>query len=388
MEGAEYMKHAYITGIGAHLPGQPITNDEISGILGVIDDQSERLGRLILRQNRIETRHYALDKAGRALDTNAGLAAKAALRALDAAGLDLQAVDLLATGTTQGDLLVPGHASAVHAELARSGMRAVEIASFQSVCASSMMALRNASLAVRSGDSKVALVTGSEMSSRWFRPAFYQPALGILNETHIRMAAEFLRWTLSDGGGAVVLEPAPRPGRQSLRIDWVRLLSLADRFDVCMHAGIQHNARHDLSQCWSHHPDGPPGAATDGAILLMQDMTLLKRIIHGWVGEYLALIDAGLISPADVDHVLCHYSAHSLREEIIMLMKAAGAMIDEEKWFTNLYSKGNTGSAALFVMLEEFLRDRDINTGDKVLCVVPESGRAVIAFMQLTVVEG
>jgi 3-oxoacyl-[acyl-carrier-protein] synthase-3 len=39
----------------------------------------------------------------------------------------------------------------------------------------------------------------------------------------------FLHGTLSDGAGAVVLEPRLRPGGLSLRVDWIHLVSHADR---------------------------------------------------------------------------------------------------------------------------------------------------------------
>ncbi|MEM9234947.1 MAG: 3-oxoacyl-ACP synthase, partial [Pseudomonadota bacterium] len=129
------MKDVYLTAAGACLPGPPVPNDRMVDRLGVIDDQSERLGRLILRQNRIETRHYALNASGEATHSNASLAALATRDAVQNGGYELSELDLLSTSTTQGDLLVPGHASAVHGEL---GAGPLEIASFQSVCASSM----------------------------------------------------------------------------------------------------------------------------------------------------------------------------------------------------------------------------------------------------------
>ena len=51
------------------------------------------------------------------------------------------------------------------------------------------------------------------------------------------MEADFLRFTLSDGAGAVVMEAAPGGEGQSLRIEWIDLVSLAGRFDPCMWAG-------------------------------------------------------------------------------------------------------------------------------------------------------
>ena len=65
----------------------------------------------------------------------------------------------------------------------------------------------------------------------------------------------------------------------------------------------------------------------------------------------------------------------------------AGVMIPEEKWYSNLYSRGNTGCASLFIMLDEFARTQSYKVGDTILCMVPESGRFNNAYMKLTVVE-
>lgn len=380
------MQDVFLTGAGAFLPGEPVANDAMASRLGTIDGFSERVGRLILRQNRIETRHYAIDPEGRILHSGAEMAARAVSAAVAASECALGDLDFLATATTQGDLLVPGHASAVHGALAQASdaIEGIEIASFQSVCASAMMAARGAWLNVRAGEKKAAVAVGSEFSSRWFQPEFYRPAAHKLENNDTRMSAEFLRWTLSDGAGAVLFEPRPNDRHPSFRVEWITLCSLADRFDACMYAGATPEKRHDLTQSWSHYAGGPIEAARDGAVMLLQDMALLKRIIRAWVGEYLRLVDDGRFRPADIDWLLCHYSAHSLREEIISILKSTGAMIDEEKWFTNLPTKGNTGSAALFVMLDEFMEKQCARPGDKVLCIVPESGRAIVSFMMLT----
>jgi 3-oxoacyl-[acyl-carrier-protein] synthase-3 len=62
-------------------------------------------------------------------------------------------------------------------------------------------------------------------------------------------------------------------------------------------------------------------------------------------------------------------------------------MIPEERWFTNLYTKGNTGAASVFIMLEELFHSGNLQPGQKILCMVPESGRFIVSFMMLTVVE-
>ncbi len=372
------MPDAYLTAAGAFLPGPPVANEGIASRIGAIDDRSETFGRLALRQNRITTRHYALEDDGTVLRSNAEMAALAVTDAVGKSERTLADIDLLGAATTQGDLLVPGHASAVQAAL---GIGPVELASVQSVCAGSLIAAKAASLQVMADGKQAAAVAGSEFSSRWFRPAFY--ARAPLQDPQFRTSLEFLRWTLSDGAGAIVIEPRPNERRQSFRIDWIKLVSLAHMFDPCMAAGAPPERRSARAGGWSHDPRA---ALADGALVLWQDMHLLKRIIRAWVGEYLKLIDQGAFEPEQVDWLLCHYSAESLREEIVSILKTTGGMIDAEKWFTNLHTKGNTGAAALFIMLDEFITRGIASPGDRVLCIVPESGRAMIGFMMLTAI--
>lgn len=372
------MPDAYLTAAGAYLPGPPVANDGIAARIGVLDGRSEVLGRVALRQNRIVTRHYALDAEGVVTASNAEMAARAVVDAVAKSERVLADVDLLAAATTQGDLLVPGHVSAVQAEL---GIGPVEVVAVQSVCAGAMIAAKAAMLQVVADGKQAAAVAGSEFSSRWFRPQFYAQAG--LEDREFRSSLEFLRWTLSDGAGAILIEPRPNERRQSFRIEWIRLVSLAHVFDPCMVAGAPPERRTDPAGGWSH---APQSALADGALILWQDMRLLKRIIRGWVGEYLKLVDQGLVDPERVDWLLCHYSAESLREEIVSILRTTGGMIDADKWFTNLHAKGNTGAAALFVMLDEFIAGGKAKPGDKVLCIVPESGRAMVGFMMLTAV--
>jgi 3-oxoacyl-[acyl-carrier-protein] synthase-3 len=60
--------------------------------------------------------------------------------------------------------------------------------------------------------------------------------------------------------------------------------------------------------------------------------------------------------------------------------------IPYEKWFTNLITHGNTGSASIYIMLEELFNSNRLIKGQKILCYIPESGRFSTAFMSLEVV--
>lgn len=380
------LRDVFITGTGAFLPGERIGNDGIEAVLGRVGGRASAVGRRALRWNGIEGRHYALNAQGRAEHSNASMCARALEAALDDAGLQASALEHMSAATTQGDLLVPGHATAVQAELAAlTGVdRPMEVASHQSVCASALTAAKAAWLNVRAGEAEVAAACAGEFSSRWFRPAFYEGSSLIDARGRLALEADFLRFTLSDGAGAVVMETAPRPQGLSLKVEWIDLTSLAGRFDPCMWAGSTKEARADMAAGWSQV--GPAAAQGLGAVALLQDFDLLKIVIRAWIGVWMGKVDEGRIEPDRVDHLLCHYSAKSLREEIVGLLKSTRAMIPEEKWFTTLPDSGNVGSASIWIMLDAFMKSGRARPGDRVLCIVPESGRAMIGFMMLEVV--
>lgn len=71
------MSEVYITKAGKYLPNEPISNDEMEDYLGMINDTASKARRLILRNNGIKSRYYALDKNGNFTHTNADLTNKA-----------------------------------------------------------------------------------------------------------------------------------------------------------------------------------------------------------------------------------------------------------------------------------------------------------------------
>ena len=373
---------AYLTGTGVFLPGPSIPSADMEDYLGRIGGRDSVLGRRALRWNGIETRHYALRPGEGPLHSNAQMCAKAVSAALEDAGLARSQLSFLAAATTQGDLLVPGHAASVHGEL---GGDALEIASFQSVCGASLMAAKSAWSAVRTGEHEAACACAGEFASRWFQPCFYEGTALVDAKGRLRAEADYLRFTLSDGAGAVVIENRPRPRGLSLKIRFIDIVSLAHEYDTCMWAGATVEGRFDSRAGWSQH--GPVAAHAAGSFALLQDFTLLKRVIRAWVGVYLQKVDAGRIVPDEIDHLLCHYSARSLREEIVELLSKTDAMIPETKWFSNLGWVGNIGAASIWVMLDEFLCSGRLEAGEQILCIVPESGRASVGFMLLEAVQ-
>ena len=375
------MRPVYVTQTGQCLPGRPIGNAEMVRYIGSLSPEAERLGRLTLRQNRIRHRHYAIDPDGTSDWTVAKLAAGAIGDVLARAEIAPDAIGFLATATTQNDLLVPGLASGVHAA---TGLPPMEIASLQSVCGSSMMAMKAAMLQVAAGEHAAALVAGAEFSSRYFRPGQYLGTETMRADGTLPGDAEFLRWTLSDGAAALLIEDRPASHGLSLRIDWISLRSFADRFVPCMTGGGVRQEDGSLTP-WSHF-DTIDQAARAGAFQLRQDVDALHRMLPVWLGEFMRLVEAKRIDPDGVDWFLCHYSAHSLREEMVRLAERAGCLIPEERWFTNLYEKGNVGAASIFLMLDDLLRSGRLEPGQRLLCAVPESGQCLMAYAALTVV--
>lgn len=366
--------NAYIIGTGSYLPGDPIDNEQIEPMLGLIHGKKSRLKRKILASNGIQTRHYALDSEQRTTESNASLAAKAAFQCLRGAGLSKKQIGLLSTATSQGDLVLPGFASMVQAEMA---LPDVEISSSHGICSSSLMALKNAYLQVLTEQHRYALVVASELSSRLFKASRYEACADSVD-----FNAEFLRWMLSDGAGALAI--ASKPFGRSYRIEWIKGFSHADAFPVCMSVGRVSNKDNELS--WQDYPTYADAEAA-GALLIRQDVRLLENIVKLGVDGYLRLLEQGDLQVNDIDHVLCHYSSDYFRGRIVDMLTLAGVMVPEHKWFSNLAERGNTGCASIFIMLDEFIRTVEHNVGDTILCMVPESGRFNNMYMKLTVVE-
>jgi 3-oxoacyl-[acyl-carrier-protein] synthase-3 len=333
----------------------------------------------VLRQNKIKIRHYAISKEGTQLYSSAQMAANAIKDAASNSEVSLNDITYLASASTLGDTLVPGLASHIHAELS---LKPLEIANFQSVCASSLMAMKSSYALIKSNEHSCAAVVGSEFSSRYFRPGFYNGLNEVKEQNNIPFEADFLRFTLSDGAGAALLENRKNERQLSLKICWIDIRSYADRFDTCMVGGGARNG--NSLHLWSDYDDLNM-AINDGALILHQDFDLLKKIIPAWVNHYLDLIDLGKIKIDEISHFCSHYSSHSLREFTIDLLKKAGAMIDESIWYTNLYEKGNTGSASIFIILDDLYKSGKLTSRDKILCHVPESGRGLNGFMMLEV---
>lgn len=289
---------AYLFAPQAYLPGPPISNADMEAHLGQFGDRPSRSRALVLKRNGIKNRHYARAADGSWHSDLAGMSANAAQQALKLAGHVPQDVGLIAGSCTLSDHLVPGCASQVHARLARDadGWQGTELASYQSVCAASAMAIKGAAAQVRLGEHDLALVTGGEFASRYLHAGQYSHLRDQMEA--LPFEADFLRFTLSDGGGAALIGARPPKGIPAFKIHWIDIRSYADRFPVCMSGGAARRS----SGGWTAFANAGEAAAA-GAFTLQQDFSLLDSLVAAWVHHYLDLINSGKLARSDFDWV-------------------------------------------------------------------------------------
>jgi len=330
-----------------------------------------------LRNNGIQSRHYVLDPAtGEPVMTNAELAARA-VRALG----DIGPVDCLATATSRPDQLMPAHGVMVHGAL---GWPRLEVVSLAGICLAGAAAFKFAWLAVRAGDAQRAVAVASEIASLALRArnfdAEVEHKVNELDERpEIAFEKDFLRWMLSDGAGAVLLENKPS-GPLSLKVLWIELSSAAHELPTCMYSGAEKNADDSLTgwQLFSTEE-----CATHSVFTVKQDVKLLnEHVVRATLTDpLLELVKKHNLSGQQIDWFLPHFSSHYFAEAVAAGVAAAGLNIPRENWFTNLTEKGNTGSASPFIMLDELFHSGRIQKGHKLLMFVPESGRFSSGFI-------
>ena len=377
------MRQVYITRLSKFLPNAPVSNDEMEGVLGMVNGKPSRARLLVLRKNGIKTRYYAI-KDGKSTHTNAQLAA-VAIKGLFDDQLPATKLELLATGTTSPDQILPSHAAMVHHEL---GIGNIEIISASGACCSSIQALKYAYMAIACNMANVAVACGSERISSWLQASRYKAEAEtwkvIENNPYIAFEKDFLRWMLSDGAGAALMQDKPNEKGISLKIEWLEITSFANELETCLYSGAIKNEDGSLTG-WSDMDTQQWG--TDSVFALKQDTRLLGEHIIVKGGDFLkTLMTEKGITASHIDYYLPHMSSEFFKNEMMTYMQGIGMNILAEKWFYNLTRVGNVGSASPYLMLEELFHSGKLKKGDRLLVMVPESARFSYAYLYLTVV--
>jgi 3-oxoacyl-[acyl-carrier-protein] synthase III len=378
--------NVYINDIAAFLPNDPVGNDRIEDIVGRIRNLPSRIKNRILDNNKIATRYYAIDPAtGKLTHTNAQLTAEAVRRLSPYEGFSVADIECLCCGTTMADVMAPGHGLMVHGEL---GSPPCEVISTAGICLAGITAFKFAYMNVALGNSANAVSTGSELASSVIRSNFFEhlPDPDMEKSPLLAFESDFLRWMLSDAAGAVYMSGKPNRGRTSLLVDWIDHVSYAGNYDTCMYAGAVKNK--DGSVTGWRQLDTIQEAMEKNYFAIKQDTVILnEEVVKAAVDKALAATIAKRdLKAGDIDWFLPHYSSDYFREKLHRALEGIGFAIPYEKWFSNLSTKGNTGSASIYVMMEELFHSGKLREGQKVLCFIPESGRFSMAYIMLTVV--
>jgi 3-oxoacyl-[acyl-carrier-protein] synthase-3 len=376
------MAEVYITRVGKCLPNDPVSNDEMEDFLGKVNNTASRARRIVLRNNGIKSRYYALDKEGNITHNNAQLTAEAVESLFDG-DFGTQDLEVLSCGTSTADHLLPSHASMVHGLLKN---KSIELNSSSGVCCAGMSALKYGYLSVKSGSSNNAVCTGSERVSTWMlAEKFDKEVINLENleeQPILAFKKDFLRWMLSDGAGAFLLENQPR-GAVSLKMEWMEAFSYAFELEACMYAGGDKQEDGSIKP-WSEY--SPEQWLTESVFAIKQDVKILDKYILVKGAESMkATLDKHGITPEDIDYFLPHVSSHYFVDGLYQELKLAGIEVPMEKWFMNLAKVGNVGAASIYLMLEELFHSGKLKDGETILLSVPESGRFSYAYALLTV---
>lgn len=376
------MFEVYITKAAKYLPNEAVSNDEMENYLGLINDAASKARRIILRNNKILSRYYAIDKNGKSTHNNAELTRNAILQLFDD-NFTAQDVEVLSCGTSTPDVFLPSHAAMVHGLLKN---KSVELNSSTGVCCAGMNSLKFGFLSVKSGNSKNAICTGSEKVSTWLNAQMYNHEAANLKSLEeqpiIAFKKDFLRWMLSDGAGAFLLESKPS-GPISLKIEWMEAFSYAYELETCMYAGGDKLENGEI-KAWSEY--APEKWLTESVFAIKQDVKLLDEFILSKGAESMSdAMAKNNIKSEHVDYFIPHVSSNFFVEGLKKGLSEKGIGMADEKWFMNLSRVGNVGSASIYLALEELMNSGNLKKGDRILLSVPESGRFSFAYAYLTV---
>jgi len=378
----------FINDLASFLPNPPVDNDHIEEVLGRVGDLPSRTKRRILNNNKILTRHYAIDPlSGAPTHNNAQLTAEAVRRLQPHPGFTPVAIECLSCGTASPDLLMPGHGVMVAGEL---GLPPCDVATTAGICVAGVTALNYAAMNVRSGTVANAVATGSELASSYMRAGFFScPPQGD-RELHknpvLGFDADFLRWMLSDGAGAAYLSGIANPDKPCYKLEWIENRCYAGELATCMYAGGT-KEKDGTMRGWRQR--GTVAEAADSnAFAVRQDVKLLdQHIVATAMARTLPVVaKKRSLVPDDIAWYLPHYSSDFFRDRFYQGMEQAGFLLPYDKWFTNLSEVGNIGSASIYLMMEALLKSGKLRHGEKVLCFIPESGRFTHCFLLLTAV--
>lgn len=378
------MKKVFINNTASYLPNDPVSNDEMEDYLGMINKTPSKSKGIVLRNNGIKQRYYALDKQGKPTHTNAEMTALAVRKLFKDAG-ELSSIELMSCGTSSPDQMMPSHGVMTHGWLPE--IEGAEVVSPSGVCCAGMHAFKYAYLAIKASDVTAAIATGSErFSASLVSQVFEEEALKLSDlkaDPYIGFEKEFLRWMLSDGASAFHMSDKPNETGLSLEVDWIDGISYANELDACMYMGCEKQPDGRLK---SYLDFSQEELMSNSVLSIKQDVKLLGKNIVIQGGKKLKEIFVKRnLDINEVDFFLPHMSSDFFRSKIFDELIVKGIGIPYEKWFFNLPTVGNVGASSVYLMVDELFHSGKLKPGNKILLLVPESSRFSYMYAMLTV---
>ena len=305
------MIYSKITGTGSYLPEQVLTNSELEKIVDTTDEW-------IRSRTGIEKRHVARDD-----ETTCDLAEKASRAAIKMAGKKENDIDLIIIATTTPDIIFPSTACLLQQRLNIHGCPAFDI---QAVCTGFIYALHIANLFIKNGNTKCALIVGSETMTR------------IVDWKDRNTCVLF-----GDGAGAIILEESKTPGILSTHIHadgaYQELLSVP--------AGISSN--YNLVK-------------SNKAFIKMQGNEVFKVAVNT-LGEIVdETLQANSMSNTDIDWLVPHQAntriISAMAKKLDMPISRVVVTVDQH---------GNTSAASIPLALDVAVKDGRIKENDTLL---------------------
>lgn len=305
------MPYAKITGTGSYLPEKVLTNADLEKMVDTTDDW-------IVARTGIRERHLAGDN-----QPVSDLALEASRKAIEAAGIDKNDIDLIIVATTTPDRIFPSTACLLQDRLNIHGGAAFDV---QAVCSGFVYALGVADRFVRTGGSKCALVVGAETLSR------------IIDWTDRSTCVLF-----GDGAGAVILQASEEPGIISSHL----------------HADGQYKelltVPHGISLGFKEVLQGEAYMQMQGNEVFKVAVNTLGRIVD-------ETLEANNLQKSDIDWLVPHQAniriINATAKKLAMSLDQVVVTVDRH---------GNTSAASIPLAFDEAVRDGRIQRGQTVL---------------------
>ncbi len=313
-----------IAGTGSYVPERVVTNDDLARIVETSDEWIRQ--RAGIRERRFVSEGEA----------SSDMALHAARRALLAAGLEADALDMIVVGTITPDLPLPACAAFLQKKLGCKDIPSFDLAA---ACAGFLYALSVAQQYIATGAARHVLVVGVE---------------ALTTITNFRDRGTCVLF--ADGAGAVVLSRAADESQGVLLSTRIYTDStLTD--SLCIPAG------------GSREPLTAEAIENQRNKVFMNGQDIFKVAVKKLTSASLSAMELAGLQPNQIDWYVPHQA--NLR---IINQVAARLGIPYERIVINIENRGNTSSASIPIALDEAIRDGRIQRGHTVLMAALGAG--------------